>query len=247
MRIASRTAVLGVVLGLLTSNASAYLHPQLGRFMQRDPMRHISGVMEPSSRVPIARDGQVRRRIDAYSIAMRVFGPQPNPYPDGSNLYQFVRSNPLLYVDPAGLEAADPGYTDEYKKGSPEFNDKERELWKQLGFFEKLCMKSAYDIALAVVSGPEYNGTRLNGPGDAVRHCVFSCEMTQCLGGKRAKEWGDAHELNPGPKDEEEMDLANNQQGRDLCPKTNGAGCRASCELAFKEGRLKILPPDRWR
>lgn len=56
-----------------------------------------------------------------------------------------------------------------------------------------------------------------NGNGDAFRHAYWSCNMVVRIGANWAKRWGDAHEIEPGqPAIEKEMDLWNNQLGRNI-------------------------------
>lgn len=184
----------------------------------------------------------------------------PAGYVDGSNLYRYGGANPVRFVDPMGLED-EP--VDKYRDGSPNFNNTERELWKKLGPLEKLGMKNAFDTAIESVQDPKYDGTRHNGPGDAVRHCVWNCEMTRRVNERTAKDFGDAHEESSTNDDETKMDLHNNELGRELgkkpkyrrkltkggCytrEKISGRSCKEMCEKALADGKLELLPKDRW-
>ena len=161
-----------------------------------------------------------------------------------ANLYRYVRNSPTNRVDPKGL--ADLG---EYFGGKNGFNPQEKELWKTLDTKEKCCMKRAYDTALELQKNPAYKKGWEDGPGDAMRHCVFSCEMTRCLGvdgEKRAKEWGDAHELNPNREDSRKMDLENNANGRLIGAWVPSRTCEQGCAELLGNGRLTLLPEDRW-
>lgn len=165
----------------------------------------------------------------------------------------FQQATPAL----AGDESA-PSTWDQYRKGAKSFNDTEKQLWSDLYAPQKLCMKRARDEAFRASGQGKYSGTTMNGAGDAVRHCTWSCEMTRCLGEDKAKLWGDAHELNPSPDDERQMDLSNNDQGRKTWPTVydrkdapedysyNGK-CASACETAAAAGTLKVLPKDKWR
>lgn len=82
-----RSHLIAVLVGFMAivafaDTASAYYHPGLGRFTSRDPgpARVGSGGM--------AAGGQFVQR---------------DPYADGMNLYQYVRSNPTGSTDPSGL------------------------------------------------------------------------------------------------------------------------------------------------
>ncbi len=167
----------------------------------------------------------------------------------------------LLPVVPPAFaqdDPAPPSTWDQYRKGTQSFNEQEKRLWKELYLPQKLCMKQAKDEAARANKQSKFSGTTLNGPGDAVRHCVWSCEMTRCLGEQKAKLWGDAHEANPSPDEEKQMDFYNNDQGRKTWAtiwdrKTiptdfsfNGK-CAQACEAASATGTLKVLSKDTWR
>lgn len=64
-------------------------NPALGRFMQRDP---LGTPLQP----PMARN------VSPTQFTQR--DPVGAQYTDGMNLYQYVGSNPLVRVDPSGLE-----------------------------------------------------------------------------------------------------------------------------------------------
>jgi len=66
-----------------------YLHPGLGRFMQRDPLGS-------------AEAGMGRQR-ELRGFLSRDINNAQREYRDGMNLYQYVNSNPVAYVDPTGL------------------------------------------------------------------------------------------------------------------------------------------------
>lgn len=80
-----------------------------------------------------------------------------------------------------------------------------------------------------------------NGEADALRHCYWSCEMTQAIGSEQAKRVGDVHEAcGKGPPQETNMDLKNNAVGRTL-GNSSQADCRNECAAAVKDRRLTIL------
>jgi RHS repeat-associated protein len=220
-----------------------------------------------------------------YTVRFRTYSPtlgrwlerDPAGYVDGMDLYEYVRGGPITAVDPWGLWSLE-SYServDGYFDGHPRFNETERVLWKELWLYDKLCMERAYRQADKINDDEKYRGTTHNGPGDAVRHCTWNCLMTKCLGSKGAQRWGDAHEEGtaPGREDEREMDLHNNQQGRDIYSEHfernfeaivrslpsddcgfNAVGdvvpdteCKTACEEALAAGRLKVLEKSKWR
>ncbi len=63
-----------------------------------------------------------------------------------------------------------------------------------------------------------------NGNGDAFRHAFFSGMNVKILGLSLTKQLADAHELNPSPLLEIQMDLFNNQVGRDQYLHLKGLG-----------------------
>jgi hypothetical protein len=121
-------AVLAGVLaaGIFTADASAYYHPTMGRFMQRDPGAGAGGPMRVGDGGPVVGGGFIPR--DQYADGMSMASQEPTPVtanfgrphvgvnvypslptsmpePDGANMYQYVRSNPVNAVDPEGLKA----------------------------------------------------------------------------------------------------------------------------------------------
>ena len=93
-----------------------------------------------------------------------------------------------------------------------------------------------------------------NGPQDAYRHCLWNCVMTEEVGETRAKIAGSIYEAAgsrvSGHPDEAQMDLHNNEVGRNLgkkCPtikKTEKQGreeCKKGCMRALRRHELKII------
>lgn len=85
------THLIAVLIGfaaisVFTTNASAYYHPTMGRFISRDP--------GPGG-------GSAAPVTDSRFIPRDPTG--TNQYADGMNLYQYVRSGPTRRMDPSGL------------------------------------------------------------------------------------------------------------------------------------------------
>jgi hypothetical protein len=94
-------------------------------------------------------------------------------------------------------------------------------------------------------------GTR-NGQSDAMRHCIWNCEMTRDLGPLWATIMADyvyesggwvRGQLSGDPPNpaERSMDLHNNQCGRDAAAKERQT-CVTACDWAYGDGTLRTLP-----
>lgn len=77
-----------IAVGLFATNASAMYNPSTGTFMQRDP--GAGSAMRAGAGWPEVGGGFIPRDSTGQ-------------YADGMNLYQYVRSQPTVYVDPSGL------------------------------------------------------------------------------------------------------------------------------------------------
>jgi len=107
-------------------------------------------------------------------------------------------------------------------------------------------------IAAKHLYGPMYiqnyriePGSLHNNADDAVRHALWSFEMTKYLGADTAKKYGDAHERTPNnPTGEKAMDLFNNAVGRQLAldAKQSSMSAREVVMEALKNGRLRTRP-----
>jgi RHS repeat-associated protein len=166
-----------------------YYNPTIGRFLQTDPIRYISGL----------------------------------------NLYTYVKNSPLRFRDPSGLV-----FECDYCLGL-----------SLLGPF-------AYDAHVARQKANEVSyrnamtfgwPTVPNGKLDAIRHCVWNCEMIKMgIPDAYAKIAGGIHEL--CHKDSPaglEMDLYNNFMGRWLG--SMGFNCEDGCMEALETGDLVTLNP----
>ena len=75
---------------IVATDASAYYHPTLGRFLSRDP--GAGGAVRAGAARPSAGGGFIPRDPTGS-----------NQYADGMNLYQYVGGNPVGLRDPSGL------------------------------------------------------------------------------------------------------------------------------------------------
>ena len=106
----------------------------------------------------------------------------------------------------------------------------------------------ATDIELPKVQGACLPGSTNDGPGDALRHCIWSCMMSRRCGRLCAWLATAYHEsFNPLPWDNR-MDLANNSVGRDVAG--SSIDCGEGCLMKFYSGELTYItfnPDDRIR
>ncbi len=87
-----------IVTAVATPSFAMY-HAGMGRFMQRDPHGTMNSPTAP-------RVGMADPAAGGGFVARDPMPTQPQPglqYADGMNLYQYVRSQPIRYVDPSGL------------------------------------------------------------------------------------------------------------------------------------------------
>lgn len=82
-----------------------------------------------------------------------------------------------------------------------------------------------------------------NGKADGFRHCYWNALMTHRIDVEQAKAVADAHEDKPDqPPAEKDMDLHNNQVGRDIGSTSGSEGAsRDLCRNAAINGALKTL------
>lgn len=129
-----------------------------------------------------------------------------------------------------------------------------------------LTAPGALDAApIAADAGNQYPGAGSSGPGDAIRHCTWSCEMTKGMDSFRAWVAGMGNEalgaLTGQPWNDLVQDVHNNEVGRELgreqqeaekeCQGKKGKkNCADRCGDALSAGRLipqAGQPPGPWR
>ncbi|MCX5727194.1 MAG: hypothetical protein NT030_08575 [Candidatus Saganbacteria bacterium] len=160
-------------------------------------------------------------------------------YRDGLNLYNYARNNALKYTDAYGLSSSGCNDDDPCPLGE-----------------RGTCVLSAgpIDCYIAYLLKIETDNAspipplpgRVDGPGDAFRHCVWSCKMTQALGPETAATIGAVHEVCSPNSSNGEMDNHNNMIGISL-GKNPDTNCVNACSDAISDGDVIIMPPDQWR
>ena len=219
------------ILLISTTSAFAYYNPEAGRFMQRDPL----GIDPAGERTNRFRPGR--------------------QYTDGACLYQYVGNNPTNGRDPVGLFVMHPicckfkqGVCDEYQQRLCSCGS-----GTQVSDSDCNCLLRARKVRQETIDDVESLNPPLpgwvNGPADAVRHCLTSCRLTQNLGALCARIAGDVHEWWHGDEqtpEEEAMDKHNNAVGRDC-----GGDCKTTCESCCMtklfSGEIEVRPIDEWR
>lgn len=156
--------------------------------------------------------------------------PDPLGFGGGStNFYEYAEGDPVNHVDPSGRSPALAviGVMTAYVG--------------YLAYHAFSAQHLAEDQTSMLPGGH-------NGEGDAMRHCIWSCEMTRTMGSANANAAGLLHEAQGDvqarqPLEEERMDLHNNACGRQLGLSPDG-DCRQKCQQAYGAGDLVTLPEN---
>jgi RHS repeat-associated protein len=148
--------------------------------------------------------------------AQRFISEDPIGLSGGLNVHRYSRNSPVRYLDPTGK--------------APKINCS--------GLSSLQCGLAYY----CGVSGM-LNGGGANDASDAMRHCTWSCCMTENLGEAVAKAIGDRHESDsPGP--DNQMDLCNNDIGRKCGLSGSKRSCRSCCASSpLQNGLNEPCPP----
>lgn len=109
------------------------------------------------------------------------------------------------------------------------------------------CAKAKTDADNAAAAAREHYAanTLHNGIGDAFRHCYWNALMTLSVGRSNAKKIADLHEDNnpTGPLAEREMDLKNNEIGRQVGSESADASeALTKCKEHVSTGYLQLHP-----
>ena len=87
-----------IIAGILifTANAFSFQSPRQGRFLQRDPIETTNSPLTDVTEQNVFSAPFARLDLDPI-----------NQYADGMNLYQYVGSNPINWLDPQGYWIVD--------------------------------------------------------------------------------------------------------------------------------------------
>lgn len=214
----------GRQLDVLDGGVLKYMHyrhrdysPFMGRFIQYDPLG-----MNPS-------------RFIRGGLALR------KQYKYGTNLYEYIDSMPTYTYDPLGLQPA-------CKDDNPCPLGERATCIAAAGPFD--CLK-AYEAQLLTqeilngMPGPLPPG-KVDGPQDALRHCIGTCLLTQSTDAGTAATIAAVHEVCSPNSSSGPMDNHNNMIGISI-GKEPDADCGQACSDALSGGDLIVLPPDQWR
>jgi RHS repeat-associated protein len=136
-----------------------------------------------------------------------------------TNLYGYVGGNPIVYIDPLGLQNSLSEALNAWSQTFP----------SPSGYWEAVqARKEANQAAAKVDAGAmSESDSQYMGPADAIRHCVLSCSLTQRLGTEAASNILDYHESSDTMRDM--MDEYNNQMGCFMGENSPVGTCEQSC------------------
>ena len=205
------------------------------------------------------------RRYDAetglYHFRNRQYDPEVGEFlsTDPSGIWQHGQGggysafggDPINNIDPLGLD---------WLPSTPE----KRAIVRAIGLIDAIKARPAKGVAEKAswkVKDPtddKKHGSAWGGKRDAVRHCVWVCEMSRCIGEDQAMEVAEIHEDFETPitdellpdgyktkkefeKADREMDEHNNKEGAKVAK--GKSGCEDGCNAALKAGKLKVNSP----
>ena len=146
---------------------------------------HQGGRYDTSWGSPILFRG---RYLEAYLQRWLTRDPLADAYQDGPNLYQYVGSNPVNWVDPSGrmLQAAgsgDPKYDSNLGwRAGQTFG---RKLGEAVGVVLRAVREEARRRTLELYpkGSPGSESVNTDGEADAFKHCYFACLLAAIFGG----------------------------------------------------------------
>jgi RHS repeat-associated protein len=234
--------------------------PNIGRFTRPDPLRGSCNLITPQSlnRYTYVQNDPVNS-VDPLGL-LTSCPPGTTPLLDrnGLNLGCVSTTNPADILPNGGLfndlgtipispepppPVLYPPVTEVSEDLYGDLNPCELKALKQTGALEEAGVYFARKRAEKVEEELWGNTDSPDGSyPNAVKHCVWSCEMVRLANFKTAKMWGDAHECNRDGKpmkDEQALaDLHNNDVGRRLADQKGS--CSSLCQ---NTGGLKVIRP----
>jgi len=124
-----------------------------------------------------------------------------------------------MYIDPLGLAGTEIG------DALGAFHDGGYEGYSEAVQARKDALNAVDNFTKHMRLRDKVNSV-IGGRGDAIRHCVLACSLTQRLGRKTAKSILDRHESR-GPMDL--MDERNNQMGCFIGENSEPGNCEEEC------------------
>ena len=167
--------------------------------------------------------------------------------------YACVNGNPLTGTDNLGLSdrggMPPPGLNPPPPNTAGKNSGEAAHDIVDVGWWNTMRAYQNAQDAISLTRWSELPGGH-NGQGDAFRHCVWSCLMTDSIGADNAKKVGDNHEAEDNkkgqPANEYQMDTANNANGRACAQKEGHKNCNQECMTMLNECKLWIFDLKKW-
>src|ERR1700751_5055137 len=172
------------------------------------------------------------------STTGRFLSEDPTRFINEINFYRYVGNSPSRFIDPRGTELQWDAREIVHNYLNVGLGNL---IWS--GIFANEAAAEAADWADKHLASQA--ATLHNDPGDAFRHCFWSCNMSRYLGVEVAETIADEHEkrnnrLHEQNPDEEKMDRANNLIGRQAGYKCENKdkSCWVLCTDLYLQHRL---------
>lgn len=163
----------------------------------------------------------------------------------GANLYQYAANGPTVYTDPLGLDPfgeLGAAIGNAWNNTGGAVLGGLGEAAEQSGYAGPAATSAAVANFLpSIWLGSMFPQPSNNGPGDALRHCIWACKITQASNPVDATKFLNRHEQrdpkNQGDYGPAAMDMNNNSVGVGIgsCPH---ADCFKNCLNALNTGGL---------
>jgi len=232
-----------------------YYDPGIGRFLSMDPVTASGSTganfnrywyannspyrfTDPDGRLGSCAGGSSQCHGGVVSYAVRSAGPVGDVSSQGGGDKSSQSANQ------GKQRPIQNSVTRSDYNGSPA-NGEKKQAVELVGVPNAFRAKSAADNALDAARNSGLPGLH-NGPADAFRHCLWSCDMSRAIGADNARLIGDNHEAwGGGPVGETQMDLFNNRAG--LGFSSLPQSCSTSCMQGVRNGALILTPTQETR